>query len=85
MDSIRSTIPDPFMSWKDPSTPLSWKIVLLMCGSDVGGGSFDRSDSVWVFDNEPRNREIVSRIQGMYRQRREGSYMSHQPGGEGPK
>ena len=37
---------------------------IAMCGSDAGGGSFDRSDSVWVFDNEPRNREIVSRIQG---------------------
>ena len=37
---------------------------IAMCGSDAGSGSFSRSGCVWVFDNEPRNREIVSRIQG---------------------
>jgi len=33
-----------------------------MCGSDIDIGSFGWSDYIWVFDNEPRNREIVERI-----------------------
>ena len=33
-----------------------------MCGSDVDIGSFDWSDYIYVYDNEPRNREIVNRI-----------------------
>jgi predicted RNA-binding Zn-ribbon protein involved in translation (DUF1610 family) len=33
-----------------------------MCGSDIDIRSFNWSDYIWVFDNEPRNREIVNRI-----------------------
>ena len=33
-----------------------------MCGSDIDIGSFGWSDYIWVFDNEPRYREIVNRI-----------------------
>ena len=33
-----------------------------MCGSDLDIGSFGWSNHIWVFDNEPRNREIVKRI-----------------------
>ena len=33
-----------------------------MCGSDVDIGSFGWSNYIWVYDNEPRNREIVNRI-----------------------
>ena len=33
-----------------------------MCGSDLDIGSFGWSDYIWVFDNEPRNREINNRI-----------------------
>jgi predicted RNA-binding Zn-ribbon protein involved in translation (DUF1610 family) len=33
-----------------------------MCGSDVDIRSFSWGDYIWVFDNEPRNREIVNRI-----------------------
>ena len=33
-----------------------------MCGSDVNIGSFGWSNYIYVFDNEPRNREIVNRI-----------------------
>ena len=33
-----------------------------MCGSDLDVRSFGWSDYIWVFDNEPRNREIVNRI-----------------------
>ena len=33
-----------------------------MAGSDIDCRSFGWSDNIWVFDNEPRNREIVNRI-----------------------
>jgi predicted RNA-binding Zn-ribbon protein involved in translation (DUF1610 family) len=33
-----------------------------MCGSDVDLNSFNWKDYVYVFDNEPRNKEIVNRI-----------------------
>ena len=33
-----------------------------MCGSDLDIGSFGWSNYIWVFDNEPRNREINNRI-----------------------
>ena len=33
-----------------------------MCGSDVDHRTLPYKDRVWVFDNEPRNRQIVSRI-----------------------
>ena len=34
-----------------------------MCGSDVDIRRFGWGDYIWVFDNEPRNREIVTRIE----------------------
>ena len=34
-----------------------------MAGSDVDIRTFGWSDYIWVYDNEPRNREIVNRIQ----------------------
>jgi len=33
-----------------------------MCGSDVDIGSFNWNDYIWILDNEPRNREIVNRV-----------------------
>ena len=33
-----------------------------MCGSDLDIRTFGWSNYIWVFDNEPRNREIVERI-----------------------
>ena len=33
-----------------------------MAGSDLDPRSFGWSDYIWVYDNEPRNREIVNRI-----------------------
>ncbi len=33
-----------------------------MAGSDLDPRSFGWSDYIWVYDNEPRNREIVSKI-----------------------
>ena len=35
---------------------------IAMCGSDVDIGSFNWSNYIYVFDNEPRNREIVNRV-----------------------
>jgi len=39
------------------------KNAVAMCGSDVDIRSFNWSDYIYVFDNEPRNREIVNRIE----------------------
>ena len=33
-----------------------------MCGADADVGDWGISSPVWVYDNEPRNREIVQRI-----------------------
>ena len=33
-----------------------------MAGSDIDIRSFNWSDHIWIFDNEPRNREIVNKI-----------------------
>ena len=33
-----------------------------MCGSDIDCRAFGWSNYIWVYDNEPRNREIVNRI-----------------------
>ena len=38
------------------------KNAIAMCGSDIDIRSFGWSDYIWVFDNEPRNREIINRI-----------------------
>ena len=34
-----------------------------MCGSDIDIRSFGWSDYIYVYDNEPRNREIINRIE----------------------
>jgi hypothetical protein len=39
------------------------KNAVAMCGSDIDIRSFGWSDYIYVFDNEPRNREIVNRIE----------------------
>jgi hypothetical protein len=42
---------------------LRWLKMLLLCaGPMLISRSFGWSDYIWVFDNEPRNREIVKRI-----------------------
>jgi hypothetical protein len=35
---------------------------IAMCGADVDVSGFGFSGVVWIYDNEPRNREIVNRI-----------------------
>jgi hypothetical protein len=34
-----------------------------MCGADADISRWGISNPVWIYDNEPRNREIVSRIE----------------------
>lgn len=36
---------------------------IAMCGADVNIGSFNWCDIVYVYDNEPRNKEILARIE----------------------
>ena len=36
---------------------------IAMCGADADVGRWGISDPVWIYDNEPRNREILSRIE----------------------
>ena len=36
---------------------------IAMCGSDGDVGKWGISSPTWVYDNEPRNREIVRRIE----------------------
>jgi hypothetical protein len=33
-----------------------------MCGADADISSWGIDNAVWIYDNEPRNREIVNRI-----------------------
>ena len=35
---------------------------IAMCGADADVGRWGISNPVWIYDNEPRNREIVNRI-----------------------
>ena len=35
---------------------------IAMCGADADVSEFSFDDTVWIYDNEPRNREIVNRI-----------------------
>ena len=36
---------------------------IALCGADGDIGKWVTGDTVWIYDNEPRNREIVSRIE----------------------
>ena len=51
----------PSISSKDPLTAFLPNSVA-MCGSDGEIRDLEGSDKVYVYDNEPRNKEIVSRI-----------------------
>ena len=39
-----------------------WYKTVLLCETDLDIRSFGWSDYIYVYDNEPRNREIVNRI-----------------------
>ena len=62
MDSIKLIMKNPYTSLKGPSMRPWYKTVLLCAASDLDIRSFGWSDYIYVYDNEPRNREIVNRI-----------------------
>ena len=49
---------------------------IAMCGSDIDIRSFGWSNYIWVFDNEPRNREIVNRIERLHQPWRQSSNLA---------
>ena len=61
LDNIRKDAPVYVTEGPFDSTFIRNSIA--MCGADADVGSWGVSDPVWVYDNEPRNAEIVSRIE----------------------
>ena len=60
LDNIRTDVPvyvteGPFDSTFIPNA-------IAMCGADADVSRWGISNPVWIYDNEPRNREIVNRI-----------------------
>ena len=51
------------MLLKDLSTARSFQTRLLFAETDGDISKWVTGDTVWIYDNEPRNREIVSRIE----------------------
>ncbi len=60
LDKIDETKPIFIVEGPFDSTFLENSVA--MCGSDVDIRAHNWSDYIWVFDNEPRNREIINRI-----------------------
>jgi predicted RNA-binding Zn-ribbon protein involved in translation (DUF1610 family) len=60
LDSIDKTSPVYITEGPFDSTFIRNSIA--MCGADVDISNWGISNPVWVYDNEPRNREIVERI-----------------------
>ena len=52
----------PVFIIEGPFDSMFVKNSIAMCGADVDISGFDIDEPVWVYDNEPRNREIVNRI-----------------------
>ena len=60
LDQIKTTKPIYIVEGPFDSTLVENSVA--MCGSDIDIRTFGWSNYIWVFDNEPRNREIVNRI-----------------------
>ena len=60
LDNIRKDVPVYVTEGPFDSTFIRNSIA--MCGADADVSSWGISDPVWIYDNEPRNSEIVSRI-----------------------
>ena len=60
LDEINDS--EPIYIVEGPFDSTFIKNSVAMCGSDVDIGSFNWGDYIYVYDNEPRNREIVNRI-----------------------
>ena len=54
---------EPIFIVEGPFDSLFLENSVAMAGSDLDPRSFGWSDYIWVYDNEPRNREIVNRIE----------------------
>ena len=61
LDSIDEKLPVYVVEGPFDSTFVNNSVAL--CGSDGDLGYLERSDTILVYDNEPRNREIVGRIE----------------------
>ena len=53
----------PIYILEGPFDSLFMENSVAMCGSDVDIRTFGWSNYIWVYDNEPRNREIVNRLE----------------------
>ena len=53
----------PIYILEGPFDSLFMENSIAMCGSDVDIRTFGWSNYIWVYDNEPRNREIVNRLE----------------------
>jgi predicted RNA-binding Zn-ribbon protein involved in translation (DUF1610 family) len=60
LDQVDSS--EPIYIVEGPFDSTFIKNAVAMCGSDVDIRSFGWCDYIYVYDNEPRNREIVNRI-----------------------
>ena len=62
LDDIRDQRCSGLSSQKDHSTATFLRNSIAMCGADGDVGKWGVSNPVWVYDNEPRSKEITSRI-----------------------
>ena len=60
LDNIRKDAPVYITEGPFDSTFI--RNAIAMCGADADVGRWGISNPVWIYDNEPRNREIVNRI-----------------------
>ena len=60
LDNIRTDAPVYVTEGPFDSTFL--RNAIAMCGADADVSKWGISNPVWIYDNEPRNREIVNRI-----------------------
>ena len=60
LDNIRTDAPVYVTEGPFDSTFICNAIA--MCGADADVSNWGINDPIWIYDNEPRNREIVSRI-----------------------
>ena len=58
----RINVEEPVYIVEGPFDSTFIKNSVAMAGSDVDIRTYNWSDHIWIYDNEPRNREIVSRI-----------------------
>ena len=60
LDKVNETKPIYIIEGPFDSTLVENSVA--MCGSDIDIRTFGWGNYIWVYDNEPRNREIVNRI-----------------------